>query len=116
MADPDKQDLPNSILFLCSQNAVRSPMAAGILKHSLGSQIAIDSAGIETKEIDGYAICVMNEIGIDISQHVSVAIEPNYMQSFDLVVCFSPSAKTYAEEICRSVATEFEYWPVYARP
>ncbi|MBL1422059.1 MAG: low molecular weight phosphatase family protein [Alphaproteobacteria bacterium] len=108
-----KHKLPTSILFLCSQNAVRSPMAAGIMKQLYGSKIAIDSAGIETKDIDGYAVSVMNEVDVDISQHVSVAIEANYMASFDLVICFSKAARGYAEDICRSVATEFEFWPVY---
>ena len=109
----DKRALPSSILFLCSQNAVRSPMAAGIMKQLYGSKIAIDSAGIETKDTDGYAVSVMDEVGIDISQHVSVAIEANYMASFDLVICFSKAAQIYTEDICRSVATEFEFWPVY---
>ncbi|PCI83969.1 MAG: low molecular weight phosphatase family protein [Hyphomicrobiales bacterium] len=108
-----KFKLPSSILFLCSQNAVRSPMAAGIMKQLYGSKIAIDSAGIEAKDIDGYAVSVMNEVNVDISQHVSVAIEANYMASFDLVICFSKAARAYAEDICRSVATEFEFWPVY---
>lgn len=88
-------------------------MAAGIMKHLYGTQLAIDSAGIETKEVDGYAVSVMNEIDIDISQHVSLAIEPNYMASFDLVICFSKAAKLFAQEKCNSVATEFEFWPVH---
>lgn len=105
--------LPTSILFLCSQNAVRSPMAAGIMKKLFGQQLSIDSAGISTKDIDGYAVSVMNEIDIDISQHISLSIEAAYITSFDLVVCFSKSAKDFAEDICRTVATECEYWPVY---
>lgn len=108
-----KIPLPSSVLFLCSQNAVRSPMAAGIMKKLYGQQLAIDSAGVETKDIDGYAVTVMNEIDINLSNHVSVAIEPNYMTSFDLVICFSKTARDYAQETCRSVATEFEFWPVY---
>ncbi|MGL1920840.1 MAG: low molecular weight phosphatase family protein [Hyphomicrobiales bacterium] len=108
-----KLPLPSSILFLCSQNAVRSPMAAGIMKKLYGSQLAIDSAGVETKDIDGYAVTVMNEIDINLAQHVSAAIEPNYMASFDLVICFSKGARDYAQDICRAIATEFEFWPVY---
>lgn len=83
------------------------------MKQLYSNSIAIDSAGIETKEIDGYAVSVMNEAGIDISQHVSVAIEATYLTSFDLVICFSKQAKTFAQDKCNSVATEFEFWPVY---
>lgn len=108
-----KIPLPNSILFLCSQNAVRSPMAAGIMKNLYGRKLSIDSAGIATKDIDGYAVSVMNEINIDISQHVSLSIEAAYVTSFDVVVCFSESAKEFAENICRTVATQCLYWPVY---
>lgn len=88
-------------------------MAAGIMKQLYGKQLAIDSAGIETKDVDGYAVSVMNEIDVDISQHVSLAIEPNYITSFDLVICFSKAAKLFAQETCNGVATEFEFWPVY---
>lgn len=113
LGDVDKRNLPSSILFLCSQNAVRSPMAAAIMRQIYGNKLATDSAGIETKDIDGYAVNVMSEIGIDISQHTPLVIDPNYMTSFDLVVCFSKTAKLYAQDVCRSVATELEYWPVY---
>lgn len=108
-----KQNLPSSILFLCTQNAVRSPMAAALLKKFTRNNIFIQSAGIATKDIDGFAVSVLKEVDIDISDHVSLSIENVAISSFDLVVCFSEMARNSAEEICRAVATELEFWPVY---
>ncbi len=49
MADPDqKQVLPQSVLFCCDQNAVRSPMAEGIMKKFYGHDVYVQSAGIRS--------------------------------------------------------------------
>ena len=50
-------------------NSIRSPMAEGILKFLHGHKIYVDSAGVRDGEIDGFAVAVMDEIGIDISRH-----------------------------------------------
>ncbi|MCW9039608.1 MAG: low molecular weight phosphatase family protein, partial [Rhodospirillales bacterium] len=62
-------DLPSAVLFACSMNAIRSPMAEGILKYLHGNRIYVDSAGVHTDEVDVFAVAVMEEIGIDISGH-----------------------------------------------
>ena len=46
MRGPHGEDLPGAILFACTMNAVRSPMAAAIMKHLFGKFIYIDSAGV----------------------------------------------------------------------
>ncbi len=109
----DKRKLPSSILFLCTQNAVRSPMAAALLKQLVTKKTFIQSAGIDPKEVNGFAITVLKEVKVDISDHVSLAVEAVALSSFDLVICFSKLAKQHAENICNTVATEFEFWPVY---
>ena len=58
-------DLPGAVLFACSRNAVRSPMAAAILKHLAGRRIYVESAGVRPGEPDPFAIAVMEEMGID---------------------------------------------------
>ena len=62
-------DLPGSILFACSMNAVRSPMAEGLMKHYFGNRVYVDSVGVRGEEVDPFAVTVMAEIGIDISKH-----------------------------------------------
>ncbi len=63
------RDLPDAVLFACTRNSVRSPMAEGLLKHLLGHRIYVDSVGVRVGEIDPFVIEVMEELGIDISKH-----------------------------------------------
>ena len=61
--------LPSSVLFACTMNAIRSPMAAAILRHLAGRRIYVESAGVRLGEVDPFVVAVMDEIGIDISRH-----------------------------------------------
>ena len=61
---------PGSVLFCCDHNAVRSPMAEGLMKKAHGHAIYVQSAGILSDlEIDGFAIAVCAEIGVELSRH-----------------------------------------------
>ena len=62
-------DRPGAVLFACTENALRSPMAEGIAKFLVGHGIFIDSVGVRKGELDPFAVAVMDEIGIDISGH-----------------------------------------------
>lgn len=108
------QDLPGSVLFCCSLNAIRSPMAEGLLKHLHGHQIFVDSAGVRTDTVDPFAIAVMDEIGIDIKRHKPITfeeLEDLEGLNFDLIVTLSPPAHHKALELTRTLASEVEYWP-----
>jgi arsenate reductase len=60
------------ILVLCSGNSCRSHLAEGILRHVLGTKIHVASAGSKPAGyVHPLAIKVMDEIGVDISAHVS---------------------------------------------
>ena len=59
------------VLFLCTHNSCRSQMAEGILRHIAGERFEVASAGAQATRVDPDAICVMKEIGIDISTHRS---------------------------------------------
>jgi arsenate reductase len=57
------------ILILCTGNSCRSQMAHGFLK-SFDQNIEVKSAGTDPGlEVNSIAIRVMDEIGIDISNH-----------------------------------------------
>jgi protein-tyrosine-phosphatase len=111
LSAPSSGDLPKAVLFACSLNAVRSPMAAAILKHLAGRRIYVESGGVRPGEADPFAIAVMDEIGIDISGHTPHALADLYDTSFDLVVSLSPEAHHQALEMTRTQAIEAEYWP-----
>ena len=104
---------PNAILFACTMNAVRSPMAAGILRHLTGGSIRIESAGVRAGMIDPFAAALMDEIGIDISDHQPRSFREIGDTTFDLIVTLSPEAHHHALELTRVMAAEVEYWPTY---
>ena len=102
---------PASVLFTCNFNSVRSPMAEGLAKHLFGDVIYIDSAGVRQGSIDGFAIAVMAEIDVDISQHNAKTFDDLEDTSFDLVISLTPEAQHNAVELTRTMAVELEYWP-----
>lgn len=103
-------DLPSAVLFACTMNSVRSPMAEAIMKFLHGHKVFIDSAGVRAKEIDGYTVAVMDEIGIDISRHHAKTFDELEDDYFDLVITLSPEAQHRAIELTRVMACEVEFW------
>src|SRR6266403_4435291 len=103
-------DLPGSVLFCCTRNAIRSPMAEGILKMLHGRRIFVDSAGIRGAEVDGFAVAVMDEIGLDLTRHRAKTFDDLEDTSFDLIVSLSPEAQHRAVEMTRTMAAEIEFW------
>lgn len=103
--------MPGSVLFACSMNAVRSPMAAAMLSHLAGQQVHVESAGVRAGSQDGFAAKVMNEIGIDISRHRPRPLSALEDRSFDLIISLSPEAHHQALELTRTMAADVEYWP-----
>ena len=104
-------DLPSSILFVCSENALRSPMAEALTKHQFGTTVFVDSAGIRDGELDPMASAVMDEIGVDLSRHKSKRLDDLMDTSFEIIVTLSPEAQHKAIELTRVTASEVEYWP-----
>ena len=102
---------PGSVLFACNYNSVRSPMAEGLAKKLFGDVIYVDSAGVRQGGVDGFAIAVMAEIDVDISQHSSKTFDDLEDTSFDLVISLTPEAQHKAVELTRTMAVELEYWP-----
>jgi protein-tyrosine-phosphatase len=103
-------DLPGSVLFCCTLNALRSPMAEGILKLLHGQRIFVDSVGVRSGELDVFAIAVMDEIGLDISRHRAKTFDDLQDTSFDLIISLSPEAHHQALELTRTMACEVEFW------
>ena len=104
------RELPEAVLFACTRNSVRSPMAEGLLKHLLGHRVYVDSVGVRTSEIDPFVIEVMDEIGIDLSKHRPKSFEDLEDTSYDLIISLSPEAQHQAVELTRTMACEVEFW------
>ncbi|MEY8830411.1 low molecular weight phosphatase family protein [Sedimentitalea sp. XS_ASV28] len=112
------QPLPQSILFCCDHNAVRSPMAEGIMKKFYGTDTYVQSVGVNNDmEIDGFAISVCEEIDVELSRHRSRSFDEmerlgDALSSFDLVVALSPASQRRALELTRYFHLKVEYWPI----
>ena len=102
--------MATAILFACTMNAVRSPMAAALMRH-LARGVYIESAGVRAGELDPLAVVAMEEIGLEIGKHRPRRFEDLEDGSFDLVITLSPEAQHKAVELTRTAATQVEYWP-----
>jgi len=106
-------DLPSAVLFACTNNSIRSPMAEGIMKFLHGKQVYVDSVGVHERDVEGFAVAVMDEIGIDISRHQPKTFETLEDTSFDVVISLSPEAQHKAVEMTRVMACEVEFWHTF---
>ena len=109
---PNGEDLPDAVLFSCTHNAIRSPMAAALMKHLFGSRVYVESCGVKAGVLEPLAVEVMEEMGIDLSHLHPKSFEMLADTSFDLIVTLSPQARHKALELTRTMAVEVEYWKV----
>jgi protein-tyrosine-phosphatase len=104
---------PSSVLFACTTNSVRSPMAEALLKHHLGLHVYVDSVGVRPQAIDPLVIATMAEKGLDLSGHRAKSFDDLEDTSFDLVISLSPEAHHHAVELTRGNACELLFWPTF---
>ena len=110
--------LPQSVLFCCDHNAVRSPMAEAMMKAFYGQRCYVQSAGVRgSMEVDGFSVAVCAELGLELARHRTRSFEEmqewgDDLTGFDLIVALSPASLRMAQELTRHAAVEIEYWPV----
>jgi protein-tyrosine-phosphatase len=109
---------PSSVLFCCDHNAVRSPIAEGLMKKFYGQRAYVQSAGVRNDmEIDGFAIAVSDELGVELSRHRARSFDEmeqwgDDLSGFDLIVALSPASQRRALELTRFAHIDVEYWPI----
>jgi protein-tyrosine-phosphatase len=114
MADEPRRTRPQAVLFACGFNSIRSPMAVGLFKQLVGQGVYVASAGVRKRELDPFAVAVLDESGIDIAKHRPMTfeeLEDWEGLNFDLIVTLAPEAHHKALELTRTLAAEVEYWP-----
>ena len=104
--------LPSAVLFACTMNAIRSPMAAAIMHHHFGHKVYVASAGIAAGDPDPFVGLIMDEIGIDLKKHRPHSFEDLEDSAFDLLITLSPEAKSRADQMSRTMAIDVENWVV----
>lgn len=103
---------PKSVLFVCTFNAIRSQMAAGLLRRRFGPTIKVESAGIRrSSEVDYMAVEAMDELGVDLSKaRPQTVADLDEEAQFDLVISLSPEAHHRMLEMVPKLAGAAEYW------
>ena len=81
------------VLFICTRNAIRSPMAEAIAQEAFPA-LTVASAGVDPMDVDGFAIAVMAEVGLDLMRHE--AQDFSQIADYDLVIALSEQATASA--------------------
>ena len=93
-------------------------MAEGLMKKFYGQEVYVQSAGVHNDlEVDGFAVAVCEELGVELSRHRSRSFEEmqqwgDDLSGFDLVVALSPASQRLALEMTRLYHLTVEYWPI----
>lgn len=103
---------PRSILFFCTNNSVRSPMAASLARRDLGGAARIESAGVAACETDPFAVIVLEELGLDLSGSQPRSISEVDAAGFDAVVCLSEEAHRAALHLKAPASAQIEFWSI----
>jgi len=89
---------PIRVLFICYRNAIRSQVAEALLRRIGDDDFQVHSAGVQPEPLDPLAIEVMAELNIDISGHMSIAIDHFIGQTFDYIITLCDKAQPYVCE------------------
>lgn len=81
------------ILFICVYNSARSQIAEGLARHLGQGKIEVFSAGLQATGVNPYAVEVMREIDIDISDQRSKSAQEYTDEEFDYVVTLCSEAE-----------------------
>ena len=88
------------------------------MKKLYGFDAYVQSVGVVNDlEIDGFAIAVCAEIGVELSRHRARSFDEleqygEALSGFDLIVSLSPASQKRALELTRFYHLKVEYWPV----
>jgi uncharacterized protein (UPF0262 family)/protein-tyrosine-phosphatase len=99
-----------SVLFVCSMNSVRSPIAAALARQAFPGRIIARSVGVNGGVADQFVHEVMEEVGVDMSIHTPHILDELVANRFDLVVTLSADA-TEAVHRKGLEAGALEHWP-----
>lgn len=110
--------LPGSVLFACTHNVIRSPMAAELMRLQFGALVRVDSVGLRPgEEVSAMAAFVVDEAGGDISRWRPKGFDSfnEYYEDgpFDLIVSLSPEAHHRALDLIPQLGAAAEYWPTF---
>jgi protein-tyrosine-phosphatase/DNA-binding transcriptional ArsR family regulator len=108
LADVTVRDTPAQVLFICSGNSSRSPMAEGWLNHLGGGRVTARSAGVTPGPLHPLAVAAMAEHGVDISGHQPAHMSAFTGHSFSRVITLCDRAR----EECGELPGAAAHWSI----
>ena len=103
-------ETPRRVLFSCTMNSIRSPMAAALLRRRYGEAMTADSCGVYEGYLDPFMVQVMEEWGVDLAGHEPKSFDDLDPASFDLVIALTEEAKERARDFLKDSKTVLEFW------
>lgn len=86
--------MKKKVLFLCTQNSARSQMAEAIINVRHSDKFIAYSAGISpASELNPYAVKVMSQVRIDISDKKPKSIDVFANEEFDFIITLCDKGK-----------------------
>lgn len=105
---------PKRVLFACTMNSIRSPMAAALTRAMHPKGWAAESCGVYEGYLDPFMVQAMEEWDVDLSGHQPRTYEDFDLAKFDLIVALTHEATHRARELVeklpRKLRPEIEYW------
>ena len=89
------------LLFVCTGNTCRSPLAEGIARAMFGESVQVSSAGMEAWEgeiVSAHVVKILKELKVDLSLHRSRRIKDELMTDADWII---PMTQTQEEGLKR---------------
>jgi arsenate reductase len=80
------------VLLICTGNSCRSQMAHGLLS-SYSKIIYVFSAGTKPEPVNKYAVEVMKQVGIDVSDYYSNSVNDYLNEEFDFIIFLCSNAR-----------------------
>lgn len=95
-----------SVLFVCVKNAGKSQMAASLMRKLAGDDVEVHSAGTAPgAALNPLSVQVLDEVGADTTGERPKSLDPQLVQSVDVVVTLGREA-----HVDPVPGTDFENW------
>ncbi|WP_262692951.1 arsenate-mycothiol transferase ArsC [Kordiimonas aestuarii] len=111
-ATPPAKPPAKSVLFVCNQNAVRSPMAEALAKRHSKRRLFVESAGLIAGALDPFTVAAMAEEKIDLSSHKALTIADVDLTAFDVVIALTAESHAHLERQALKNPESLELWAI----
>jgi ArsR family transcriptional regulator, arsenate/arsenite/antimonite-responsive transcriptional repressor / arsenate reductase (thioredoxin) len=98
------------VLFICTGNSARSPMAAGWLNHLGAGRVSARSAGVTPAPLHPLAVAAMAEHGVDISGHRETRLDDLASERFSRVITLCDRARENCGDL--PAASAVAHWSI----